>query len=78
VGGVDARLNALSPLAVLDRGYALVLSAEGVLIRSASQLVAGEQVTTRLADGTFTSNVESISPEMGTDSRQGPDPKIRN
>ena len=78
VGGVDARLNALSPLAVLDRGYALVLSAEGTLIRSASQLVTGEQVTTRLADGAFTSNVESISPEMGTDSRQGPDPKIRN
>jgi exodeoxyribonuclease VII large subunit len=71
VGGVDARLIALSPLAVLDRGYALVQSAEGTLIRSASQLVAGEQVTTRLADGTFTSNVDSISPEKGTDSRQG-------
>jgi len=71
VGGVDARLHSLSPLAVLDRGYALVQSAEGTLIRSSGQLVAGEQVTTRLADGTFTSNVESISPEMGTDSRQG-------
>jgi exodeoxyribonuclease VII large subunit len=71
VGGVDARLHSLSPLAVLDRGYALVQSAEGILIRSASQLIAGEQITTRLADGTFTSNVESISPEKGTDNEQG-------
>ncbi len=61
IGAVDARLHSLSPLAVLDRGYALVLSAEGALIRSTSQLVSGDQLTTRLADGTFLSRVESTA-----------------
>ncbi len=59
IGAVDARLHSLSPLAVLDRGYALVLSAEGALIRSTTQLAAGDQLTTRLADGSFSSRVES-------------------
>jgi exodeoxyribonuclease VII large subunit len=62
LGALDARLNALSPLAVLDRGYALVLSTEGTLIRSTSQLSTGDQLTTRLADGSFLSRVESATP----------------
>jgi exodeoxyribonuclease VII large subunit len=55
---LDARLHSLSPLAVLERGYALVLNEQGVLVRSAEQLAAGERVTTRLAEGAFTSRVE--------------------
>jgi exodeoxyribonuclease VII large subunit len=62
IGALDARLHSLSPLAVLDRGYALVLSAEGSLIRSATQLTSGDQLSTRLADGSFTSRVESTAP----------------
>ena len=62
LGSLDARLHSLSPLAVLDRGYALVLSAEGALIRSTAQIVSGDQLITRLADGSFTSRVETISP----------------
>jgi exodeoxyribonuclease VII large subunit len=61
IGALDARLNTLSPLAVLDRGYALVLSADGSLIRSTIQLTPGDQLTTRLADGTFISRVESAA-----------------
>ena len=34
---------------------------QGALIRSATQIASGDKVTTRLADGTFTSRVESIS-----------------
>ncbi len=56
-----ARLQSLSPLAVLDRGYALVLNAEGGLIRSTEQVAKGDHVTTRLADGAFTSRVESTT-----------------
>ena len=61
-GVLTARLHALSPLAVLDRGYALVLNAEGSLIRSTTQLTPGDPLTTRLADGSFTSRVESTAP----------------
>ncbi len=61
LGGLDARLHSLSPLAVLDRGYALVQGASGELIRSTAQLTPGDCVTTRLSDGTFTSHVETIT-----------------
>jgi len=62
LGALDARLHSLSPLAVLGRGYALVLSSEGALIRSTAQLSTGDRLTTRLAGGSFTGRVESIAP----------------
>jgi len=61
IGALQARLHSLSPLAVLDRGYALVLTPEGALIRSIAQLKSGQTVTTRLADGVFLSRVKSTS-----------------
>ncbi len=62
LGSLDARLHSLSPLAVLDRGYALVLSPQGSLIRSTTQISSGDQLTTRLADGSFSSRVETVTP----------------
>ena len=60
LGALDARLHSLSPLAVLDRGYALVLDANGALVRSTRQLATGKDVTTRLSDGSFASRVTEI------------------
>jgi exodeoxyribonuclease VII large subunit len=62
LSAMSARLHSLSPLAVLERGYALVLGANGVVIRKTGQLNAGDTVTTRLADGEFTSRVETVAP----------------
>jgi exodeoxyribonuclease VII large subunit len=62
IGALDARLHSLSPLGVLDRGYALVLNADGVLVRSVAQINIGDQLTTRLADGDFTNRVETTTP----------------
>ncbi len=62
LGSLDARLHSLSPLAVLDRGYALVLAADNSVVRSTAQVSSGDQLTTRLADGSFTSRVESTTP----------------
>ena len=59
LGSLDARLRTLSPLSVLDRGYALVFAADGAIVRRASQLAGGDIVTTRVAEGSFTSRVES-------------------
>jgi exodeoxyribonuclease VII large subunit len=56
---LDARLRSLSPLAVLDRGYALVQNSEGALVRSVNQVSGGALLTTRVSDGAFTSRVES-------------------
>ena len=59
VRALNAHLQSLSPLAVLDRGYALVLDAQGGLVRSTIQIAPGDKVTTRLSDGAFISRVES-------------------
>jgi exodeoxyribonuclease VII large subunit len=58
LNALDARLHSLSPLAVLERGYALVLGADGTLIRSVAQVAAGDRISTRLTDGEFSSRVE--------------------
>ena len=61
VEALDARLRSLSPLAVLDRGYALVQAADGTVIRSISQLTPGDQVRTRLSDGEFRGTADTIA-----------------
>ncbi len=51
------RLAALSPLAVLERGYSLTFSSEGQLLREVSAIHAGDTLQIRLAHGTVTSEV---------------------
>lgn len=47
-----ARVRALSPLATLERGYAVVQSTEGAeVVTDATQLEVGDRVTARLARG---------------------------
>jgi exodeoxyribonuclease VII large subunit len=53
----SAGLEALSPLAVLSRGYALVYSADGKLLRSAAATAAGQTIRARLAHGTLEAEV---------------------
>ncbi|MGV3740282.1 MAG: exodeoxyribonuclease VII large subunit [Gammaproteobacteria bacterium] len=47
---LSGRLQAMSPLATLERGYAVVTS-EQKLIRSVQQIAIGEKINIRLADG---------------------------
>ena len=44
-------LQALSPLAILDRGYALVFDASGKLLKNAREAKVGTEITARLARG---------------------------
>jgi exodeoxyribonuclease VII large subunit len=46
-----ARLEALSPVAILNRGYALVFDAQGRLVKDAARLEAGDELSARLARG---------------------------
>ncbi len=46
-----ATLEALSPVAILNRGYALVFDAKGRLLKDAARLKAGDEVSARLARG---------------------------
>lgn len=45
------KLQALSPLAVLGRGYAIAFDARGHIIKRADDVQAGERVRIRVADG---------------------------
>lgn len=57
-----ARLAALSPLAVLSRGYSLTtLMPQGAIVKDVSLLKEGDLVKTVLGRGTFTSSVKEIS-----------------
>lgn len=61
LGGFASTLHALSPLAVLDRGYSLTRKLpSGEVLRSVSDLHVGDQISTRLSQGTITSVVESF------------------
>jgi exodeoxyribonuclease VII large subunit len=52
-----AHLTQLSPLAILSRGYAIVSNAQNRVIRSASEVSAGEPLGIRLHAGTVTATV---------------------
>jgi exodeoxyribonuclease VII large subunit len=56
----EGRLLALSPLAVLERGYSLTFDAAGRLLRDTTSLRPGEAMRTRLARGIVTSEVTQI------------------
>ncbi|HLK34024.1 MAG TPA: exodeoxyribonuclease VII large subunit [Terriglobales bacterium] len=55
---LDARLQGLSPLNILERGYALVFDAQGKLVKDAAQVHKGGEIRARLARGEFTATVK--------------------
>ena len=54
-----ASLEALSPLAILNRGYALVFDGNGQLVSDAARLVSGDEISVRLARGRIRARVTS-------------------
>jgi exodeoxyribonuclease VII large subunit len=44
-------LETLSPLAILERGYALVFDGAGQLVKDAGQVKAGDEISARVARG---------------------------
>ncbi len=54
---IDTALHALSPMAILERGYALVFDASGALIKDAAQVHAGDKISARLAKGSVDAKV---------------------
>jgi exodeoxyribonuclease VII large subunit len=60
IDGLRARVRALSPLATLERGYALVVAADGSLLGSVSAVAAGDEVAIRLRDGSVAAVVRAV------------------
>lgn len=59
-----AKLDALSPLKVLTRGYAMVQTGEGSVIRSVKQTVIGDAVRVTLHDGSVTATVTQVEEKV--------------
>jgi exodeoxyribonuclease VII large subunit len=58
VHGLAGQLHALSPLAVLDRGYSITFDAQGRILKKASQVKPGDRLRTRLHEGEIHSRME--------------------
>jgi len=58
-----ASLDALSPLRVLGRGYALAQTEDGTVLRSAAQTAVGERIRVRLAQGQLVCDVAETKEE---------------
>jgi exodeoxyribonuclease VII large subunit len=51
LGAAAARLDALSPLAVLERGFAVARTPDGHVVRDAAEVAPGDELEVRLARG---------------------------
>ena len=58
--GCVAKLDAMSPLKVLSRGYAMAQGEDGRVLRSVSQTELGQKITVRFSDGSVSATVTSI------------------
>lgn len=55
-----ARLDALSPLAVLTRGYSITQKQDGEIVRNAKQTKVGERLNIRLSEGNLKAEVTEV------------------
>ena len=58
LAGLAAGLDAMSPLKVLGRGYAIALRPDGTVLRDAAAAQVGERLALRLAKGSLVCRVE--------------------
>jgi exodeoxyribonuclease VII large subunit len=62
ITGWEARLRALSPTGVLERGYCLARAGDGRLLRDADQLGVGDDLTLEFARGEADARVTAVRP----------------
>jgi exodeoxyribonuclease VII large subunit len=55
---LERQLAALSPLAILERGYALIFDANGSVVKDIKDVEVGSEISARLARGTLTARVD--------------------
>jgi exodeoxyribonuclease VII large subunit len=60
---LHSSLEALSPKAILARGYAVVFDEDGRLVKQSTQVKASSRVRARLGQGEFTATVDQVKDE---------------
>jgi exodeoxyribonuclease VII large subunit len=63
-------LEMLSPLAILERGYALVFDGTGRLVKDAAQVQAGQEISARLARGEIRATVKKTTEDVSGQENQ--------
>ena len=58
---LQTRIHAADPRKIMERGYALAVDAEGVVLKGASGVTAGDMVSVMFADGTIRASVENVT-----------------
>ena len=58
---LQARIEAADPRKILERGYALAVDADGVVLRGASGRNAGDKVSVMFSDGSLGCTVDSVT-----------------
>ena len=57
---MTAKLDAMSPLKVLTRGYAMVQGGEGEVLRSVDQVHPGDKIMISVSDGEIEAAVTNV------------------
>ena len=57
---VTSKLDALSPMKVLTRGYSIVQKADGTVVRSAHDAAVGESIDISVSDGLISATVTQV------------------
>lgn len=68
IASYATKLDALSPLTVLGRGYSIATFGDGRVVRTVSQVKVGEQFNLRLLEGALTAKVVAAKGSGGNDS----------
>ena len=55
-----AKLDAMSPLKVLTRGYSLTTAQDGSVLNSVKNTGVGQSIDVRLADGILTATITNV------------------
>jgi exodeoxyribonuclease VII large subunit len=68
---LSTKLSQLSPLLILDRGYAIVTNQSGAIVKDSAATPPASTIRVRLAKGRLTATVSNTSqPQMDTDERR--------
>lgn len=57
---LTAKLDAMSPLKVLGRGYSVTLNEKGQLVKSVKAVKSGESLTVQMSDGKLTAQIQEV------------------
>lgn len=61
LAALAGKLEALSPLAVLSRGYGAVYMPDGEIVKKAADVSSGDSITMRMSDGEIKASVTEVS-----------------